>query len=290
MAAATDRARESHGHGQGRGNGHARPGDGHGNVIEVRGLETRFGERVVHEAVDLDVRRGEVFAIIGGSGSGKSTLLRELTMLQQPTGGTIRLLGADLAGLREEDRLPLRRRLGVLFQGGALFSELTVLENVAFGLREHTDLSAAFVDELAALKLRLAGLGPDTHTLFPSQLSGGMRKRTALARAIAMDPELLFLDEPTSGLDPASADAFDELVSHLRDDLGLTIVMITHDMDSVWTAADRVLVLGEGRALGLGTPDELCRSDEPALADFFRGARGRAAAEPDAGPDAGRDA
>jgi phospholipid/cholesterol/gamma-HCH transport system ATP-binding protein len=251
-------------------------------VIEVRGLETRFGERVVHEGVDLDVRRGEVFAIIGGSGSGKSTLLRELIMLQRPTAGSIRLLGAELDGLREEQRLSLRRRLGVLFQGGALFSELTVLENVAFGLREHTGLSAPFVDELAALKLHLAGLGADAHTLFPSQLSGGMRKRTALARAIAMDPELLFLDEPTSGLDPASADAFDDLVTHLRDDLGLTIIIITHDMDTVWTAADRVLVLGQGRALGLGTPDDLARRDDPALAEFFRGARGGRAAE-DAG-------
>lgn len=248
-------------------------------VVEVRDLKTRFGARVVHDGIDLDVRRGEVFAIVGGSGSGKSTLLREMTILQQPTEGTIRLLGRDLGEASGEGLLALRRRMGVLFQGGALFSELTVLENVGVALREHTSLSDDLIDEVAALKLRLAGLQQDAHPLFPSQLSGGMRKRTALARALALDPELLFLDEPTSGLDPASADAFDDLVTRLRDDLGLTVIMITHDMDSVWRVADRVLLLGKGRVQGLGTTDELRRSEDPAVAEFFRGPRARLARE-----------
>lgn len=246
-------------------------------VIEARGLSMRFGKKLVHENIDFDVYQGEVLAIVGGSGSGKSTLLREMTMLQQPTAGSIRLLGKETTGLSERQRLPLRRHFGVLFQNGALFGGQTVLENIAIPLREHTHLQQRLIDEVANIKLRLAGLHPEDGLLYPSQLSGGMRKRAALARAIALDPELLFLDEPTSGLDPLSADAFDELVLKLKAALGSTIVVVTHDMDSLWRIADRVMLLGDARILASGSMQELAASEKPAVKRFFRSPRGRAA-------------
>lgn len=246
-------------------------------VIEARGLTMRFGDKIVHEHLDFDIARGEVVAIVGGSGSGKSTLLREMTMLQPPTAGTIRLFGQPVNVLNERQRKVLRRRFGVLFQNGALFGGGTVLENIAIPLREHTRLGRILIEELAAIKLRLAGLAMADGLLYPNQLSGGMRKRAALARAMALDPELLFLDEPTSGLDPISADALDELVLQLRASLGPTIVLVTHDMDSLWRVADRVMLLGQGRLLATGSMAELAESDDPLVARFFSGPRGRAA-------------
>ncbi|MBT8144249.1 MAG: ATP-binding cassette domain-containing protein [Gammaproteobacteria bacterium] len=246
-------------------------------VVRMRDIVTRFGDKVVHDGISLDVERGEVLAVVGGSGSGKSTLMREMIMLLSPTAGKVEVLGHDVAGISELEALPLRRRIGVMFQHGALFGGQTVLENVGVPLREHTELHDDIVDELAQVKLTLAGLEPRTGALWPNQLSGGMRKRAALARALALDPELLFLDEPSSGLDPLSADALDELILQLRELLGLTVVMITHDMDSLWRAADRVVLLGEGRILGTGSMEELARSNDPDVKRFFSGPRARGA-------------
>jgi phospholipid/cholesterol/gamma-HCH transport system ATP-binding protein len=246
-------------------------------AVAVRDLTMRFGRKVIHEHVDLDVYHGEILAVVGGSGSGKTTLLREMVMLQQPTSGSVRVLGEQISGLSEEQVLHVRRRIGVLFQNGALFGGLSVLENVGAPLREHTSLSKALIDEIACVKLSLVGLKPGDGLLYPSQLSGGMRKRVALARAIAMDPELLFLDEPTSGLDPLSADAFDELVLDLKAALDPTIVLVTHDMDTLWRVADRVVLLGEGKILAQGSMPELARSSDPAVVRFFQSPRGRAA-------------
>ncbi len=246
-------------------------------VIEVSHVSTRFGTAVVHRDVSLTVVRGEVFAIAGGNGCGKSTLLREIIGLLTPTTGTIRLLGTDSRQLTHSNGSPLHRRFGVMFQHGALFSSMTLAENVAVPLREHTPLSAEAIRDIAALKIALVGLPPDSAVKFPSELSGGMRRRAALARAIVMDPELLFLDEPTAGLDPMIAAGFDDLVLELKRLLGLTVVMVTHDLDSLWRIADRVAVLGEGQVLGLGTMDALARSDDPVIRSYFHGPRGRAA-------------
>ncbi|MGB5045856.1 MAG: ATP-binding cassette domain-containing protein [Nitrospira sp.] len=246
-------------------------------VIEVSHVSTRFGTAVVHRDVSLTVVRGEVFAIAGGNGCGKSTLLREIIGLLAPTTGTIRLLGTDSRHLTQSNGSPLHRRFGVMFQHGALFSSMTLAENVAVPLREHTPLSAEAIRDIVALKIALVGLPPDSAIKFPSELSGGMRRRAALARAIVMDPELLFLDEPTAGLDPMIAAGFDDLVLELKRLLGLTVVMVTHDLDSLWRIADRVAVLGEGQVLGLGTMDALARSDDPVIRSYFHGPRGRAA-------------
>jgi phospholipid/cholesterol/gamma-HCH transport system ATP-binding protein len=232
---------------------------------------------VVHDGLDLEVRRAEIFAIVGGSGSGKSTLLREMILLQRPDAGTIRMLGADTQSLDEPGALALRRRLGVMFQHGGLFGSLDVRENIGLPLREHTDLDDALIDEIAAWKLALSGLRAEAGAQYPSELSGGMLKRASLARALALDPELLFLDEPTAGLDPAGAAGVDELVVRLRELYGLTIVMITHDLDLLWQVADRVAVLGEGKVRGVGSMSELERLDDPAVREFFDGPRGRAA-------------
>ncbi len=248
-------------------------------VVDIRSLNTRFGNAVVHENVSLTVPRGLIFALVGASGCGKSTLLRETIVLQQPQSGSIRVFGREVVGLNDEQALPLRRRWGVMFERGALFSSLTVKENVGMVLREHTGLSHRLIDEIAAVKIALAGLPPDAAAKYPSELSGGMRKRAAFARAMALDPELLFLDEPTAGLDPLSAAGIDELVRHLRDALGLTIMMVTHDLDLMWRAADRVALLGERRILGSGTMTELARSDHPLIHEYFYGPRGRAARE-----------
>ena len=248
-------------------------------VIEVRGLSTRFGEALVHEDVSLAVYPREIFALVGGSGLGKSTLLREVILLQQPVSGSIRVFGQDIIGLSDEKALPLRRRWGVMFERGALFNSLTVTENVGMVLHEHTRLSERLIAEIAAVKIALTGLPADAGPKYPSELSGGMRKRASLARALALDPELLLLDEPTAGLDPLSAEGIDELIRSLRDALGLTIMLVTHDLDLLWRAADRVAVLGKGRIVGSGTMQELARSDEPLVRQYFYGPRGRAARE-----------
>jgi len=250
-----------------------------GAVVEIRSLNTRFGAAVVHEDVSLAVRRGEIFALVGASGCGKSTLLREAILLQEPASGSIRVFGQEVVGLSEEEALPLRRRWGVMFERGALFSSLTVSENVGMVLREHTPLSERLIAEIAALKIALTGLPADAGPKYPSELSGGMRKRAALARALALDPELLFLDEPTAGLDPLSAAGIDELVRHLRDALGLTIMLVTHDLDLLWRAADRVAVLADARIVDVGTMPELSGSGHPLIREYFYGPRGRAARE-----------
>ncbi len=254
---------------------------GHGAaevVIEMTHVATRFGEHVVHSDVSLQVRRGEVFAIVGGSGSGKSTLLREMTMLQPPDAGRVTVLGVDLQAADRAQQQALRQRLGVMFQHGGLFGSLTVRENVGLPLREHTTLGDALIDEIAAWKISLTGLAPEAGAQYPSELSGGMRKRAALARALALDPELLFLDEPTAGLDPVGANGVDELVLSLRALLGLTIVIITHDLDLLWQVADRVAVLGDGQVQAIGSMAELAERQEPAVRQFFDGPRGQAAA------------
>lgn len=248
-------------------------------IVDIRGLHTRFGTAVVHEDVSFSVRRGEIFALVGASGCGKSTLLRETIALQAPTSGSIRVFGIEVVGLSDEEALPLRRRWGVMFERGALFSSLTVAENVGMVLYEHTPLDARFIEEIATLKIALTGLPADAGPKYPNELSGGMRKRAAMARAMALDPELLFLDEPTAGLDPLSAVGIDELVRNLRDALGLTIMMSTHDLDLLWRAADRVAVLDEGRIQDIGTMAALARSEHPLIREYFYGPRGRAARE-----------
>ena len=246
------------------------------NVIQVRDVVTRFGERVVHDGVTLEVPRGKVSAIVGGSGSGKSTLMREMVMLHPVTSGSICLFDQEIAELSELDALPLRRRIGVMFQHGALFGDLNVLDNIAVPLREHTSLSDELIGEVAMLKLELVGLERQVATQAPSELSGGMRKRAALARALALDPEVLCLDEPSSGLDPITADALDDLILQLKALLGHTIVLVTHDMDSLWRVADHVALLAEGKVVGSGTMQDLARSEEPYVRRFFSGVRGRA--------------
>ena len=246
-------------------------------VIEVSRLCTRFGATRIHEDVSLTVHRGEIFALAGGSGCGKTALLREILMLQRPTSGSIRLFGQELSALSEAGEEALRRRFGVMFQQGGLFSSLTVAENVAVPLREHTRFGDRLIREIAELKIALAGLPPESAGKYPNELSGGMRKRTSMARAIALDPEILFLDEPSTGLDPLSASGLDELIMHLKELLGLTIVMVTHDLDTLWRVTDRVALLGEGRILGGGTMKELYRSEDPLIHRFFHGPRGRAA-------------
>jgi phospholipid/cholesterol/gamma-HCH transport system ATP-binding protein len=249
------------------------------NVIKVNSLCTKFGEHVVHADINLEIRRAEIFALIGGSGSGKSTLLREMILLHRPNSGAIQVLGTDLQDLQEDQAIALRRRWGVMFQHGGLFGSLTVIENVGLPLREHTALDDTLIDEIAAWKLAMTGLKPEAGAQYPSELSGGMMKRASLARALALDPELLFLDEPTAGLDPHSAAGVDELVLKLRDLFGLTIVMITHDLDLLWQVADRVAVLAEGTVQGVGSMAELSRMTEPGIRQFFDGPRGRAAQE-----------
>lgn len=246
-------------------------------AIDVRGLCTRFGTQQVHEGLDLQVRRNEIFAIIGGSGSGKSTLLRELILLHRPDAGSIHVYGQDLQALDPQQADALRLRWGVMFQKGGLFGSLTVAENVAWPLHEHTQLDDTVIDGIAALKIAMAGLEPQAATRYPSELSGGMVKRAALARAMALDPQLLFLDEPTAGLDPQSAAGVDALVRELRDLFGLTIVIITHDLDLLWQVADRVAVLGKGRVQAVGSMEELEKVDNDAVRPFFAGARGRSA-------------
>jgi phospholipid/cholesterol/gamma-HCH transport system ATP-binding protein len=242
-------------------------------VIAVHGVCTCFGAKVVHDGLELEVRQGEIFAIVGGSGSGKSTLLREMIVLQRPDAGSLRVLGVELVDASAAQVLTLRQRWGVMFQHGGLFAALTVLENVGLPLREHGKLPGAEVDAVAAEKIALSGLQPEVGAQYPAALSGGMLKRASLARALALDPELLFLDEPTAGLDPENADGVDELILTLRQQQGLSVVMITHDLDLLWHVADRVAVLAEGRVQGVGSMQELSAQQVPAVQRFFTGTR-----------------
>ncbi len=244
-------------------------------VITVSGLITRFGEQVIHQGLDLEVKRGEILGIVGGSGSGKSVLMKELIGLLRPAAGTLRVLGHDPHTQDMREAEALRRRWGVLFQEGALFSALSVAQNILMPMREFTDLSIPLRRDLAAIKVALVGLPPEAADKHPSQLSGGMKKRVGLARALALDPEILFLDEPTAGLDPISANAFDELILSLRRSLGLTVVMITHDLDSLITICDRIAVLVDKRIV-TGTVAELAQHGHPWIRDYFNGPRGRA--------------
>ena len=248
-------------------------------VIDIRNLHTRFGKNVVHDDISLKVMPGEIFALAGGSGCGKSTLLRTILQLQKPDSGSIEVFGKQVIGLSDEQALPLRRRFGVMFERGALFSALTISENVGLVLKEHTQLSRRLIKEISELKIALTGLPADTSGKYPGELSGGMRKRAALARALALDPELLFLDEPTAGLDPLSAAGIDELVKRLRDALGLTIMLVTHDLDLLWRVTDRVALLGEGHILGVGNMTELSKMEHPMIREYFYGPRGRATRE-----------
>ncbi len=247
-------------------------------VIELQQICTRFGSHTVHEGLDLSVRRGEILGLAGGSGTGKSVLLREMILLQRPSAGRIRLFGDDVATLSPQQALALRQRWGVMFQRGGLFSSLNVRDNVGLPLREHSRLDDALIDEIAEWKLALTGLPPEAGLKLPGELSGGMLKRAALARALALDPELLFLDEPTSGLDPASAAGVNELILRTQALYGPTIVVVTHDLDLLWQVSDRVAVLGEGRVLALDTMDALSRHEHPIVSAYFTQRRGRSRA------------
>lgn len=252
-------------------------GDVGAPIIRVRGLETRFGDHVVHDGLDLEVRRGEVLGVVGGSGAGKSVLLNAIIGLRAPQAGSIEVLGTDVYGASAAARRDLERRWGVLFQNGALFSSLSVRDNVGAPLIEHTRLPPRLVDRISGLKLAMSGLPPEAADLHPAELSGGMRKRAGLARAIVMDPELLFLDEPTAGLDPISAEAFDRLIGQLTLNLGLTVVMITHDLDSLYAVCDRVAVIADKKIVAVDTIAALETSNHPWIRDYFLGPRGRAA-------------
>ena len=245
-------------------------------AIRVRGLRTEFGVTVIHDSLDLDVRLGEILGVVGGSGTGKSVLLRTLIGLNAPASGTVEVLGFDLARTGGAARRQLEERWGVLFQDGALFSSLTVAQNIEVPLKEHADLPPELIDEIAALKLSLVGLAPDAATKYPSELSGGMRKRAGFARALALDPEILFLDKPTAGLDPIGAAAFDQLILRLQRALGLTVFMVTHDLDSLHTICDRIAVLADQRVLLTGPMADMLSADHPWPRDYFHGPRGRA--------------
>ncbi len=253
------------------------------NIIEVRGLINQFGELRVHDKLDLNVRRGEILGIVGGSGTGKSVLMRSIIGLINPKAGDITVFGENLRALPVEDRRELERRWGVLFQDGALFSALTVAQNIEAPLREHLSMPVHLMDEIAALKIAMVGLAPEAGSKFPSELSGGMRKRAGLARALAMDPELIFLDEPTAGLDPIGAANFDSLIRQLQQGLGLTVVMVTHDLDSLHAICDRIAVLAEKRVLVTGTMEELLQHPHPWIQEYFHGPRARAAQATQAG-------
>lgn len=246
-------------------------------IISVRGLRTAFGVQVVHDGLDLDVRRGEILGIVGGSGTGKTVLLRTIVGLNKPQAGSIRVFGQDLAHMPSHQRRRYEQRWGVLFQDGALFSSLSVAQNIQVPLREYLDMPQDLMDEIAALKLALVGLPADAGPKMPAELSGGMRKRAGLARALALDPEILFLDEPTSGLDPIGAAAFDQLVLGLRKTLDLTIFMVTHDLDSLYAICDRIAVLAEKRVLAIGTMDDMLKVDHPWVREYFHGPRARVA-------------
>lgn len=245
-------------------------------IIRVTGLRTQFDTHTIHEDLNLEVRRGEVIGVVGGSGTGKSVLLRTIIGLQRPAAGRIEVFGEDVASLSDTERQALEQRWGVLFQDGALFSSLTVAQNVMVPLKEHTGLSRTLIEEITALKVAMVGLPAEACTKYPSELSGGMRKRAGLARALAMDPEILFLDEPTAGLDPIGAAAFDSLIKDLKETMKLTVFMVTHDLDSLFAICDRIAVLVDKHVM-IGTIESLLRESHPWIRDYFHGPRSRAA-------------
>jgi phospholipid/cholesterol/gamma-HCH transport system ATP-binding protein len=244
-------------------------------VIRVRDVVVGFGDNIVLDGVSLDVYRGEILGFVGGSGAGKSVLMRTIIGLLPKRAGQIEVFGVDLANASEPERQAIERRWGVLFQNGALFSSLSVRENIQFPIREYLDLSERLLDELVVAKLDMVGLGPDVADKFPAELSGGMTKRVALARALALDPEIVFLDEPTSGLDPIGAGDFDTLIATLQRTLGLTVFMVTHDLDSLHAVCDRIAVLADGKIIAAGTMADMLASEHPWLKAYFRGKRGR---------------
>ena len=249
-------------------------------VIKVKGLTNRFGDQLVHENLDLEVKGGEILGVVGGSGTGKSVLMRTIIGLQEPASGEVEVLGESMIDRDELDARNVRRRWGVLFQGGALFSTLTVAENVEVPLREYyPKRDSRLLDEIAAYKVAMSGLPAEAGPKFPSELSGGMKKRAGLARSLALDPELLFLDEPTAGLDPIGAAAFDDLIKSLKETLGLTVFLITHDLDTLHAICDRVAVLADRKVVAIGTIPELLSLDHPWIQEYFNGPRGRAADE-----------
>ena len=245
-------------------------------IIRVRGLVNRFGAEIVHDGVDLDVRRGEVLAIVGGSGSGKSVLLRTIVGLNRPAQGKVEVFGEDLLTIDDHQLRELEKRWGVLFQDGALFSSLTVAQNIEVPIKESFRIPLSLMDEISAIKVGMVGLPEDAGEKYPSQLSGGMRKRAGLARALALDPEIVFLDEPTAGLDPIAAGAFDELIRDLKTSLGLTVFMVTHDLDSLFAICDRVAVLVD-KKLRVGTLEQMLQDDHPWIHSYFHCPRWRAA-------------
>jgi phospholipid/cholesterol/gamma-HCH transport system ATP-binding protein len=245
-------------------------------VIKIRGLVNGFGTKIIHDHIDLDVRRGEVLGVVGGSGMGKSVLMRSIISLIRPLEGTVEVFGQKTSDVEGAEMRKLEMRWGVLFQEGALFSSQTVAENIQVPLREYTSMSQELMDEIAAMKLTMVGLPEDAGGKYPSELSGGMKKRAGLARALALDPELLFLDEPTAGLDPISANQFDELIKRLQKTLGLTVFLVTHDLDTLRAVTDRIAVLVNKKVI-VGTIAELRKNDDPWIKDYFSGVRGRAA-------------
>ena len=250
------------------------------NIIEVRGLRNSFGTQVVHENLDLDVRRGEILGVVGGSGTGKSVLMRSIIGLQVPDAGEVTVFGEPMIGRDEEEAKHVRRRWGILFQGGALFSTLTVAETVQVPIREYVPaIDQKLLDEIASNKIVMSGLSPEAGPKYPAELSGGMKKRAGIARALALDPELLFLDEPTAGLDPIGAAAFDQLIRELQKALGLTVFLITHDLDTLYAICDRVAVLADRKVVAIGTIPELLALDHEWIQEYFRGPRGRVAAQ-----------
>jgi len=249
-------------------------------VICVRGLANSFGDQVVHEGLDIDVHRGEILGVVGGSGTGKSVLMRSIIGLQRPQAGSVEVFGEPMIDREEHEAKSVRRRWGVLFQGGALFSTLTVAENVEVPIREYyPGIDPVLLDEIASYKVLMSGLPEEAGPKFPSELSGGMRKRAGLARALALDPELLFLDEPTAGLDPIGAANFDMLIKGLKQTLGLTVFLITHDLDTLYAICDRVAVLADHKVIAVGTIPELLALDHDWIQDYFKGPRGRLAAD-----------
>ncbi len=237
-------------------------------------IVTRFGDNLVHDNVNISIREGEIYGLLGGSGSGKSTLLREMIMLLRPESGSVNVLGMDVLNISTQEAEALRKRWGVLFQSGALYTSLNVAENIGISLKEYTDIPKELRDDIVRSKIRMVGLPDHAAKLYPSELSGGMIKRASLARALAMEPSILFLDEPTSGLDPVGAEKFDKLIKELRGLLGFTVVMVTHDLDSIWTVVDRFCVLGDKTVVAEGSLEDVLAMDHPIIDNFFRGNRG----------------
>lgn len=257
--------------------------------IRVHGIRNVFGEHVIHDGLDLDVRKGEIIGVVGGSGTGKSVLMRTIIGLQTPESGEVEVLGQSITDARDDADIDIRSRWGVLFQGGALFSTLTVAENVEVPLREfYPEISDELRHEIARYKVLLSGLPAEATSKYPSELSGGMKKRAGLARALSLDPELLFLDEPTAGLDPIGAAAFDQLIMQLQQTLGLTVFLITHDLDTLYEICDRVAVIADRKVIAVGTIEELLALDHPWIQEYFNGPRGRAAQDSQARHDAVR--